>query len=532
MRPTQNIFEEPLIPVRWTSHAESEHGAEQLPTEIGVLELLLRSHDIECLAIAEAPAHSALLRVLYALTSRVTGLDEARNGPDDWLERREEILADGALPEDRITAYAETYRDRFFLFDTSPDGRPWMQDPRLVQQCDAASTAGVNKLVVTRPSGNNHAWWKHHLDTRPGPLSASEALLNLLTWHYYGPSGRCSSREVNGAKSASATAGPLRSALSYHPEGSTLFETLLAGLVPPEETVDPQQDRCPWEWDELPDPEGPPAALAGPCSRLTAASAHALLLVPDEDDPRLVRDAYITWAYRKGRGARPQDDYLIWQMSKQGNVYPRPADSQRALWRDVDALLLIDPPGVAQPRRPRVFEWAVELPLDLSVHALGFEQDGQAKDTQFVDSVTPPVLDFAEKRSARSKPAVGRLRAMGERFGNRLDRALRRAWRAYVNDPKDSAEAWAQEGAARYWPAAETEFWNRFRALDPTGTALDGGLDAGTARTVFLSLAIRAFDEVTTSVTRTQRGARAVEEARVELFGDPRPRKPAKGSAA
>ncbi|MGW4103912.1 type I-E CRISPR-associated protein Cse1/CasA, partial [Streptomyces sp. NPDC004976] len=163
----------------------------------------------------------------------------------------------------------------------------------------------------------------------------------------------------------------------------------------------------------------------------------------------------------------------------------------------------------------------------------GFEQErSTAKDTQFVDSVTPPVLAFAEKRSARSKPAVGRLRAMGERFGTRLDRALRRAWRAYVNDPKDSAEAWAQEGAARYWPAAEAEFWNRFRLLDRTGTALDAGLDADTARKVFLGLAIRAFDEVTTSATRTQPGARAVEEARVELFGDPRPRKPAKGSAA
>ncbi|MEV6617293.1 type I-E CRISPR-associated protein Cse1/CasA [Streptomyces sp. NPDC051051] len=530
MPATTNIWYEPLIPVRWTPHA-SQQDAQELPPRVGFRELLLRSHAIESLAVADAPAHSALLRILYALTARATGLDEAREGPEEWLERREELLEEGALPAAGIEEYAAIYGSRFFLFEAGAEGRPWMQDPRLVQQCDAASTAGVNKLVVTRPSGNNHAWWSHSLDGRPDPVSASEALLNLLTWHYYGPSGRCSSREVNGQKSASATAGPLRSALSYHPEGATLFETLLAGLVPPDKAVKREQDRCPWEWEELPDPDGPPAALAGPCSRLTAASMHALLLVPDEDDTSLVRDAYITWAYRTGRGIRPQDDYLIWQISKQGNVYPRPADSQRALWRDLDALLLIDPPGVAQPRRPKVFEWAIELDVDLRVHALGFEQDGQAKDTQFVDSVTPPVLAFAERRSARTRPAVGRLRAMGEQFGRRLDRALRRAWRAYVNDQKDSAEAWAHQGAARYWPAAEAEFWTRFGLLDRTGTSLDGGLDAQAARKAFLHLAVRAYDEVTTPVTRTQRGARAVEEARVELFGDPRPRKPSASSA-
>ncbi|WP_345669991.1 type I-E CRISPR-associated protein Cse1/CasA [Streptomyces similanensis] len=517
MSATVNILDEPLVPVRWAPGADGR--SDPLPARVGLRELLLRSHEIETLAVPDAPAHSALLRVLYALAARVTGLDEAKDGPDDWLMRREEILAGGRLPEKGIDAYLARCRERFFLFDPVPRGRPWMQDPRLKDQCDAASTAGVNKLVVTRPAGNNHAWFRHASDAVPDLPTVSEALLNLLTWHYYGPSGRCSAREVNGVTSASAKAGPLRTSLSYHPQGDTLLQTLLAGLVPPARETDAGRDLCPWEWDELPDPEGPPPALTGPCSKLTAASMHALLLIPDTADGTRVRDAYITWAYRTGRAARPDDDYLIWQISKQGNTYPRLADSGRALWRDLDALLLIDPPGVAQPRRPTVFEWALEVSPDLRVRALGFEQDGQAKDTQFVDAVTPPVLGFVEQRSARTQPAVGRLRVLGERFGTRLDRALRRAWRTYVNDPKDSADAWAQAGAARYWPAAEREFWDRFRLLDRTGTALDGGLDATAARAAFLALAVAAFDEVTASAARTQRGAKAVEEARTELFG-------------
>ncbi|WP_315903824.1 type I-E CRISPR-associated protein Cse1/CasA [Streptomyces sp. BK340] len=524
-----NILDEPLFPVRWLPGTDYHPAGG--PARVGLLDLLLHSHEIEGLAVADAPAHAALLRVLYALTARVTGLDEAKEGPDDWLLMREEVLAEERLPQKAIESYFARYRERFFLFAPEPGGRPWMQDPRLRDQCDAASTAGVNKLVVTRPAGNNHSWFRHASDARPDSATASEAVLNLLTWHYYGPSGRCSAREVNGATSASAKAGPLRTSLSYHPEGDTLFETLLAGLVPPAREVDAERDLCPWEWEELPDPDGPPPAVVGPCSRLTAGSMHALLLVPDPDEGDRVRDAFITWAYRSGRGTRPDDDYLIWQVSKQSNTYPRPADFRRALWRDLDALLLIDPPGVAQPRRPTVFEWAVEVSPNLRVRALGFEQDGQAKDTQFVDAVTPPVLGFVERRSARTQPAVGRLRALGERFGGRLDRALRRAWRAYVDDPKDAAQAWIEEGAARYWPAAERVFWDRFALLDRTGTALDGGLDTAAARASFLQLAIRSFDDVTASVAGTQRGAKAVEEARIELFGDRRS-KPAGRDAA
>ncbi|PWI05753.1 type I-E CRISPR-associated protein Cse1/CasA [Streptomyces sp. NWU339] len=524
---TYNLFDEPWIPVRWLPGAPRPASG-MLPDRLGLRDLLVHSGDIAGLAVAEAPAHSALLRILYAITARVTKLDEA--GPGDWSARRLDILEQEQLPEDGIDSYCALYRDRFFLYDPV-GGRPWMQDARLAQQCDANNTAGVNKLIVTRPAGNNHAWFRHGSDTAPDLPTAPEAILGLLTWHYYGPSGRCSSREVAGVKSASATAGPLRTALSYHPEGTSLFETLLAGLVRPKGTVRREQDQCPWEWDTLPDPDAAPPTPAGPCSQLTACSQHALLLVPDTDDETLVRDAFITWAYRSGRIPR-NDDFLIWQISQQNNRYPRPAHAGRALWRDLDALLLINPPGTAQPQQPIVFDSAHEIPADLRVRALGFEQEGQAKDTQFVDGTTPPVLGFLEQRNPRTAPAVGRLRQLGEMYGRRLDRAVRRAWTAYVRDPKADTDAWATEAAARYWPRAEAEFWARFRRLDATGTALDGGLDAAAARTAFVRLAQDAFDDVTASVARTQRGAKAVSEARIELYGGIRKKKGADTVAA
>ncbi|PJF01959.1 type I-E CRISPR-associated protein Cse1/CasA [Streptomyces carminius] len=515
-----NLFDEPWIPIRWTPQALRSAPGE-LPGRLGLQGVLEHSTDIATLAIPVPPAHSALLRILYALTARVTGLDEA--GPGDWGQRRLEVLEDGRLPQERIEEYATRYRARFFLYD-SDGGRPWMQDPRLAKQCDAGNTAGVNKLIVTRPAGNNHAWFRHGSDTNPDLPTAAEAVLSLLVWHYYGPSGRCSAREVNGTKTASATAGSLRTALSYHPEGDTLFETLLAGLIRPEATVRRGEDQCPWEWDDLPDPDAAPPTPSGPCSRLTACSQHAVLLVPDDHDPELVRDAFITWAYRAGRIPR-DDPFLIWQISQQNNRYPRPADARRALWRDLDALLLKEPPGTSEPKRPKVFDTAPEVSEDLRVRALGFEQEGQAKDTQFVDASTPPVLGYIEDRAPRTAPAVARMRQLGEMHGHRLNRAVKLAWKLYTDDAKADADTWAAEAAARYWPRAEAEFWARFRQLDRTGRALDVGLDPAATRAAFLSLAREAFDAVTASITRTLRGAKAVSTARLELYGGRRKKK-------
>ncbi|WP_405634307.1 type I-E CRISPR-associated protein Cse1/CasA [Streptomyces sp. NBC_00056] len=519
---TFSIPDEPWVPVLWTTSAHASDGT--LPPTIGLRTLLTRAHEIRALAVTEPPAHAALLRVLYPLTARVCGLDEEGDGSgEDWSSRRLAVLDEGRISEAGIDAYFTQWAHRMDLFD--PD-RPWMQDPRLAEQCDPARSAGVNKLVITRPSGNNHTWFTHVQDDAPDPVAAAEAVLNLLTWHYYGPSGRGSARTVNADSSASMKAGPLRGALSYHPEGSTLFETLLAGLICPAPQVRRETDRCMWEWDELPDPDAAPSAVQGPCSRLTAVSQHALLLVPDPKDSGLVTDAFITWAYRDGR--LPRDDpFLIWQISQQGNAYPRPANADRALWRDLDALLLAEPGGTAQAKRPEAFDYGHALEISdalarpLSVRALGFDQDGQAKDRQFVAGLTPPVLDHAEEQEPGTAPAVGRLRSMGELFGRRVEYAVRRACQLYARESKPKeADAWAERAAALYWPQAEQEFWRSFSGLDRSGSPQPGpGPDRAASRTAFLNIAESVYAHVTQPVCHTQRGARAAAEARIELYG-------------
>ncbi|MFI6151390.1 type I-E CRISPR-associated protein Cse1/CasA [Kitasatospora sp. NPDC051170] len=499
--PVFNLVDEPWIPVRWLPDLPPLPEGGERPSAVGLRRLLVDAHEIEEISVGLPPALAGLHRVLAAITARVTGLDE--RGPGLWGTRRERAQDERRFDAEAVAAYLDRYWHRFDVFDPV---RPFLQDPRLAQQCDASNTAGVDKLVTTRPSGNNHAWFEHVSVGAPVLPETAEAVLHLLVWHYFGPSGRCSSRTVGSVKAADAKAGPLRSSLSYHPQGASLFETLLANLVEPGGQVRREEDLCPWERAELNDPLGVPPRVQGPCSSLTGRSQHALLLVPDRDERR-VRDAFITWAWRE-KVPREGDPYLIWQFSKEGNSYPRPADSGRALWRDVDALLLNEVPGQSRPQRPEVFRTAPDVSEWLRVRALGFEQDGQAKDVQFVDASTPPVLGVSERLAPESARAVSELRSAGELYGRRLDLAVKRAWQQFTAAPKLGESAWAVEAGARYWPAAEAEFWARF-----------GRRDFDRASAVFRRLAEEAFEAVTMRAVASVRGARACEAARIELYG-------------
>lgn len=505
---------EPCVPVRWRSNI----SARDRPERVGFKDLLVHAHDIAGLAVPLPPAASALMRVLYALALRITRLDRReptdRSG-EDWDDRRFSILDDGRFSEEHIDDYFNQYADRLWLYHPE---RPFLQDPRLSEQCP--KPAGVNKLVTTRPSGGNHSWFSHSSPVDPTLPTSDQALLHLLIWNYYGPSGTCATRKIGEFSAGNTSAGPLRSTLSYHPEGESLFESLLAGLPRPSITVDNETDLCPWEWEELPDPLRPPELVTGPCSSLTARSQHALLLVPDQTG-EYTRDAYVTWAYRNKlpRG----DDYLIWQVSKDGNPYPRPAESDRALWRDLDALLHMAPVGDRQAQRPRIFATAIELLEEtpsktMKVRALGFDQEGQAKDRQFVSASTPPVLDLMERRDGDVSQTrhAGRMQRLGELAGRRLDLATKRAWALYRDAAKIETCSWSRQAAARYWPAAETEFWRRLRTRNWDGMAAS-----------FRRIAERVYEEVTAPAASTARGARARETARIDLYGG-RPKKKAR----
>ncbi len=535
--PEFSLAEQPWVPVRISGRSSL----------VGLRQLFHDSHTIDDLAISSPPAAASLLRILYAIAARVTGLDVEGDGSDDWDDRRVDLLdppsgAVARFDSDRIDEYFARYADRWDLFGE----RPFIQDPRLASDCPKSS--GINKLMWGRPSGQNHLWFGHFSDVDPVPVPSGEAALHLIAQVYYGPSGRCTSREVRGTREANSMGGPLRSCLSYHPAGRTLFETLVCGLVDPAQWpgVEGPDSLCPWELEELPDPLAPPANPVGFCAALTRRGQHAVLLVPDADGDA-VTDAYVTWSARH-KAPPTTDPYIITDFTKDAKPYPRPASADRALWRDLDALLSEaggNSRGARPSRRPLAMDGlAASVPEEtaeaLRVVAFGFDQDGQTRDRQWFAAATPPILGFVKADRLDAQQVIAAAREAAELAGDRLMYALRTAWQLYIEpnsqaakpsgDRKGLVEEWPRQAAARYWPVAEDEFWriiDRLRAGEPV-TAFTG------LQPVFGRLALDAFDRTTEKVAHQPRGARARFNARGLVASLVRSSKPdaAQGDAA
>lgn len=479
-----DVRREGWIPAQW-ARAVGEHPDDDLPQIglFGLRNLLVDAHRIEDLALPVPPAAAGLWRILYAITARVTGLDQdaSLEFQGDWLDR-------GAFVPDKIDAYFDAYPDRFNLFDAY---RPWLQDPRLAVECPKAS--GVNKLLFDRPAGNTQVWFGHHTDAEPVAVPAAEAAWYLIAQLYYGASGRCSSRTMRGESYANSYAGPLRGAMSFHPRGRNLFESLILG-VPAAPHQDDIPDRCPWEAPDLPDPLALPAPVTWPGGLLTGQARHAILLVPSGEG---VVDGYVTWGTRHPAPLQ-RDPYVVRRQNAEGGWYQLPADGSRSLWRDVDALLGGTSTSV---QRPEIMRTLAALEVDGRVRAYGFDQDGQAKDRQWFTAVTPPILAWLNERDPGTASGVSGLTRAAETFGGKLGAVLRLAWQEMSN-VKDRQGPWVLTAQAFYWAEAERLFWDLVYAQ-----RFDG---AGSA---FAALGHRAIDHAADSPVATARQVRAVQTA-------------------
>ena len=511
---------EPWIPVRLLTGD---------PARVGLRDLFLRAHEIGDLELPVPPAASGLLRILGAITARIapkegtgTRLDDADLAEDivGWLDQRDRVLSQGRFDPAAVRAYfdGERFAGRFDLFDAE---RPFLQDPRLLKECvdakGAANPSGVNKLVLGRPTGVNGAvLFGHFTDTDPVPVPADEAAWHLIAQLFYGPSGQCTPRRIASAKQGNGDAGPLRKTVSFHPWAGDLFTSLVLAVPAPDDSSDAGElDTCPWE-EDLPDPLGPPAPLTWPGGLLTGRARHAVLLVPDADSTRVV-DAYVTWStHEPAQLAR--DPHLVFDLRRDGTAAAREADGARALWRDVDALLLKQ--GTDGTVRPRALD---DLPTGLRgrlrVRAYGFDQDGQQRDSGWFEATTPAVLQWQEEADPRMARHLARCHPAAEKVGDRLDYAARLAWKRATdpgNDPTAKVKLdpkkpgpWAAQAGLRYWPGAERQFW---QLADPA--LLDTEPDRP-----FLDAALAALDAAIGPATRADiRVARARSHARATLF--------------
>lgn len=443
-----------------------ENGVES----VGLRELLLRAHEFTDLAVTVPAAEVGMLRVLYTVAARITGLDRAPRGSAAatvaaWHTKRNNVLSAGRFSAGDVDDYLSKHEGRWDLFDSD---RPWWQDPRLVGQADLKS---ANVLDPTRPGDNSPVWWQHTHSGHAPAIPVATAFQWLLVHHYFGSGGTGGTRRVGATASQYMSAGPLRAALVFSPLAGTLFDTLVAGIPDPGAVDDPWcDDVAPWESAELNDPLAMPPQTSWPAGLLTGRSRHALLLVPDDTRNHVV-GCYLTWGWKPKHIPHP-DPYTILDKGDDGAWHHRHASMTRALWRDVDALLGAQPDA----KRPEVLTSALYLPDavrdSVRVRAHGFDQDRKSVNRGWFTSVTPPLLAWMWDRDPERADGAAEMHVAAEGVASVMTSALRTAYRALGtgsagNDPARRRDPpWVSAAAEVYWPAAGTLFWQAIDNAD------------------------------------------------------------------
>ncbi|MFJ2745820.1 type I-E CRISPR-associated protein Cse1/CasA [Streptomyces sp. NPDC087440] len=466
---------------------------------VGLRELFGGAHLFADLLVAQPPVEAMWRRLLAAMTVRVGRLD-TRDG-EVWLDAREDLLERGRFDPDAVGAYFDPSPERWWLFGGP---RPFLQDPRLDEE--GGDPAAPGRLVMSRASGANALW----SDGTPQdvPVGAAESVAWLLGWYGFGPSGTNNTRRHGGRSTHITKAGPYRSLISYFPHlPGSLFASLVLSVPAPSAWPQcPGPDLAPWETAQLPDPLAvrPPA---GPVSLLAGRTAHAVLLCGDGENRTVGCRA--TWATLTD--LPPATDPYVIERDTGGPVR---ADRGRHLWRDLDALLLHQRAGdKATWRRPTVFDHLAELDPDLlarlGVRALGWEQEGRDRNFAWYSATTPPVLHHLAEADPDGAAAIAAARDSAEGVSRALYGALANAWDgAYPKRESKEKDGFVNQGRARYWAAAEAEFW---AVLSDLGRP-----------PAFRSLAVEAFDASTTSLKATGHGRRAIAQSRAQLTR-PRP---------
>jgi CRISPR system Cascade subunit CasA len=326
--------------------------------------------------------------------------------------------------------------------------------------------------------------------------------------------------------------------MSFHPLGRTLLETLLLGVPPLTAEDNPVADACPWEEALPPDPMAPPVAVTWPGRLLTGRSRHAVLLVPNHDGSA-VTNAYLTWATQQPR-LEATDPYLIYDTHPKAPVEhrrsPRHAQAGRAVWRDLDALLLA---GDETPHttRPAAYTTLNDLPAAvrdaLRVRVIAFDQDvGRVKNRLWYSALTPPIWIWAQEHDPATARRIRDCRTTAEATADRLGAIAARAWREITSPPSASTSAhrpprpdarepsWAARTRTAYWPLAEATFW---RLVTDTPTA--------PAHAAFAADAVSALRTVAgASVSQHARAAEVLAASIAALLRNPaapRPRRKA-----
>lgn len=313
--PSYNLLDEPWLPVRLGS-GES--------ICVGLMDAFLRSDEIVALADTSPPTLVAHYRLLVAILRRA--LCFGRH--EGWtIEEGAEWYRSG-IPLQRVRAYLEHWRDRFWLFHPEV---PFMQVAALASAEETRDKVKPwTQISLASASGNTALVFDHSRDDEPLEVPPDIVLNHLLGYLQFTPGGLVK------AIRDSDKAGPLANTAAVIPLGESLAQTLILCLSPASSKQ---------LFADIPAWECPPLAVddlrrealvaAGTNDRYTRQTRAVLLMQEPDGGVKWLRFAAGVALMEDESAPDPMAAY------RQGsNSLVRLAFSEgRAIWRDLPALL-------------------------------------------------------------------------------------------------------------------------------------------------------------------------------------------------
>ncbi|MGE0430548.1 MAG: type I-E CRISPR-associated protein Cse1/CasA [Hydrogenophaga sp.] len=312
-----NLIDEPWIPVRFPDGTRAE---------LGIRDTLLRAKDIAVIEDASplvvASLHRFLLAVLYRALEGPTDIDQAK----EWFK--------SGLPADKIEAYLDQWRDRFWLFDEKhPFGQILDFEPKIWRAWTV--------LAAEHNADNAKVLFDHIDVTRADAVSAGMAARWMLATQTFSVSAGKSELSHTGTAPSATAAMAL-------PLGRNLEDTLLLSLVPQNRAV-AAQDLPIWERsaDSLASLKaGTERTIGGYADRYTWRTRSIRLRRDDAGNVNLL--AFASGVENASKDAL--DPMLAYRIDNEIGRLPIQF-KDRGLWRDFDSLLPDDTrlaPGVIE----------------------------------------------------------------------------------------------------------------------------------------------------------------------------------------
>ncbi len=307
-----NLIDQEWIPVRFHDDTRDE---------LGIRDTLLRSKEIATIEdpspLVVAALHRFLLAVLYRALEGPTDIDQAR------------ALFKTGLPRDKIAAYLEKWRDRFWLFDEKypfyqvasyePQGKKnekeWKSWPVIAAEHNASNAKVLFDHIEIAGAGSI-----------PGRMAA-RWLVSCQTFAL----GGGNSDFVYTKSAPSATAAMVL------PLGINLQDTLVLSLVPENKEV-MKADQPIWEQEPAPlaSLESGIARSAMGVADLYTWLARSIKFHLDGNDQRLRELAFASGVQCSSEGY--VDPMLGYRIDDERGKLPIQF-RDRGLWRDFDSLL-------------------------------------------------------------------------------------------------------------------------------------------------------------------------------------------------